>query len=175
MEDCHQNCDCASGKLLCPKVLSVLRLNQAVYNEIASRLYDTLDVHISPFYDEPWVLIRYRQLRVSWVISHEDNNDGQQELSKFPYDKVKLVVHVYTPNPEYLGQIILLWQKVQSRRGPEPWTSQNPGDSFARAPRDRLATGKKGRREHQISHTVIFPTIKSSFHHFVVYAGGWER
>lgn len=79
--------------------LSALRLNQAVYNEIVSRIYDTLDVYISPFYDEPWVLIRCRRLRVSWVIPHKDN-DGQQELSRFPYDKAKLVVHIYTPIPK---------------------------------------------------------------------------
>ncbi|OJZ92812.1 hypothetical protein ASPFODRAFT_56361 [Aspergillus luchuensis CBS 106.47] len=91
--------------------LAILRTSQAIYHDIADRLYDTFDVHLSTIFEDPWIEIRCKLLRVNWVIGRRDYNKFSN-LARVPYDKVKLVVHINAPDPDDSGQMILLWEKI---------------------------------------------------------------
>ncbi|PYH94370.1 hypothetical protein BO71DRAFT_476281 [Aspergillus ellipticus CBS 707.79] len=97
--------------LLTARSLAILRTSQAIYREITERLYDTFDIHISPIFEDPWLKISSRRLRVSWFINERDCV-AHLRLARIPYSKVKLVVHIYAPDPKDPGQLILLWQKI---------------------------------------------------------------
>lgn len=91
--------------------LAILRTSQAIYHDIADRLYDTFDIHLFPTFEDPWIEIRCKLLRVKWVIGRRDYNKFSN-LARVPYDKVELVVHIYAPDPDDCGQFILLWEKI---------------------------------------------------------------
>lgn len=91
--------------------LAILRTSQAIYHDIADRLYNTFDIHLTTFLEDPWIEIRCKRLRASWVIGRQDFLKFS-DLARVPYDKVKLVVHIYAPDPDDCGQFILLWEKI---------------------------------------------------------------
>ncbi|KAL3261764.1 hypothetical protein ABHI18_003438 [Aspergillus niger] len=92
--------------------LKILRCSRAIYGEITDRLYDTLNIHLSPVFNEPWIEIHCKRLRLRWTIpNHSWTAKGR--FSRAPYYKMNLVVHIYAPDPRDPGQIALLWQKVQ--------------------------------------------------------------
>ncbi|PWY85497.1 hypothetical protein BO83DRAFT_394865 [Aspergillus eucalypticola CBS 122712] len=98
-------------KLVQEGSLAILRTSQAIYHDIADRLYNTFDIHLSSTFEDPWIEIRCKLLRVKWVIGRRDHNKFSN-LPRVPYDKVKLVVHIYAPDPDDCGQFILLWEKI---------------------------------------------------------------
>ncbi|GKZ69526.1 hypothetical protein AnigIFM50267_004737 [Aspergillus niger] len=91
--------------------LAILRTSQAIYHDIADRLYDTFDIHLTTLLEDPWIEIRCKRLCASWVIGRQDFLKFS-DLARVPYDKVKLVVHIYAPDPDDCGQFILLWEKI---------------------------------------------------------------
>ncbi|THC89870.1 hypothetical protein EYZ11_010671 [Aspergillus tanneri] len=90
-----------------------LETSQDLYQEISDRLYDTFDIHISPLWEAPWVDIRCKRLRLRWH-AKESDDPMLKKFSSIPYKKTRLAVHIWPPDPDDPGQIILLWQRVQS-------------------------------------------------------------
>ncbi|GKZ72979.1 hypothetical protein AnigIFM50267_009651 [Aspergillus niger] len=92
--------------------LKILRCSRAIYGEITDRLYDTLDIHLTPVFNDLWVEIHCKRLRLRWTIPNH-SYFVQYRFSRAPYYKMNLVVHIYAPDPRDPGQIALLWQKAQ--------------------------------------------------------------
>ncbi|GJP88832.1 hypothetical protein CBS63078_6964 [Aspergillus niger] len=92
--------------------LKILRCSRAIYGEITDRLYDTLNIHLSPVFNDPWIEIHCKRLRLRWIIPNH-SFPCQHRFARAPYYKMNLVVHIYAPDPRDPGQIALLWQKVQ--------------------------------------------------------------
>ncbi|KAL4787932.1 hypothetical protein BJX76DRAFT_353729 [Aspergillus varians] len=74
---------------------SIMRTSRAIYEDISGRLYDTIEIHLYPLYDDP-------EKDCFW--------DG---LWEFPYNKVKLVINLYSPDPQDKAQFIMLWSKIR--------------------------------------------------------------
>ncbi|PYH89447.1 hypothetical protein BO71DRAFT_413338 [Aspergillus ellipticus CBS 707.79] len=62
------------------------------------RIYDTWDIHITPFYSDPWISIDCRKLKLAWKI--HNNSDSKARFSTIAYDRLELVVHIYAPDPD---------------------------------------------------------------------------
>lgn len=92
--------------------LTILRCSRAIHGEITNRLYDTLNIHLTPVFNDPWIEVRCKRLRLRWTIPNH-SWIAQARFSCIPYHKVNLVIHIYAPDPRNPGQIALLWQKVQ--------------------------------------------------------------
>ncbi|PYH30083.1 uncharacterized protein BO87DRAFT_400755 [Aspergillus neoniger CBS 115656] len=92
--------------------LTILRCSRAIHGEITKRLYDTLNIHLTPVFNDPWIEVRCKRLRLRWTIPNH-SWIAQARFSWIPYHKVNLVIHIYAPDPRNPGQIALLWQKVQ--------------------------------------------------------------
>ncbi|OOF93315.1 hypothetical protein ASPCADRAFT_7547 [Aspergillus carbonarius ITEM 5010] len=92
---------------------AILRTNKAIFNDIAGRLYNTLQLHISPSYSDSWLLLQCKRLRVSWHLSKPELMKKSAKFRNLPWGSLKLVVHVYAPAPNDPGEIILLWQRVE--------------------------------------------------------------
>ncbi|GKZ27478.1 hypothetical protein AbraIFM66951_001296 [Aspergillus brasiliensis] len=92
--------------------LDILRCSRAIYGEITDRLYDTVDIHLTPLFNDPWIEIHCKRLRCRRTIPNHSYH-VQRRFSRAPYYKMNLVVHIYAPDPRDPGQIALLWQKTQ--------------------------------------------------------------
>ncbi|PWY93019.1 hypothetical protein BO94DRAFT_460778 [Aspergillus sclerotioniger CBS 115572] len=92
---------------------AILRTNKAIFNDIAGRLYDTLQIHISPSYADSWLQLQCNRLRVSRHLSKLELKKKFDKFQDLPWGSLKLVVYVYAPDPNDPGQIILLWQRLQ--------------------------------------------------------------
>lgn len=91
--------------------LAILRTSRALYHDIADRLYDTFDIHLSPLFEDPWIDIRCRLLHANWVIEERDY-PRWMKLARLPYHRVKLVIHLYAPDPDDPAQFAILWAKA---------------------------------------------------------------
>ncbi|PWY96166.1 hypothetical protein BO94DRAFT_591721 [Aspergillus sclerotioniger CBS 115572] len=91
--------------------LSIFSSSRAIYKEITDRLYDTLNIHLTPSLKDPWIEVHCQRMRLHWSI-HDYCLDCQHRFARVPYHKVNLVVHIYAPDPRDPGQIVLLWQKT---------------------------------------------------------------
>ncbi|KAL4911947.1 hypothetical protein BDW62DRAFT_206949 [Aspergillus aurantiobrunneus] len=69
-----------------------MRASRAIYGDISGRLYDTIEIHLSPLVGEDCF----------W-----------NGLWGLPYDKVKLAINIYASDPQEKAQLILLWLKVR--------------------------------------------------------------
>ncbi|KAL4783111.1 hypothetical protein BJX76DRAFT_330972 [Aspergillus varians] len=95
---------------------TLMRTSRAIYNEIKPRLYDTLDIHIYPASNDPWIRISFRRLpNTSWSLIQEgDCFRVRGGLRNLPYNRFKLTrVIIYAPDPNNLGQLMYLWVKVE--------------------------------------------------------------
>ncbi|GLA74310.1 hypothetical protein AtubIFM55763_005549 [Aspergillus tubingensis] len=92
--------------------LKILRCSRAIYREITDRLYDTLNIHLTPVFNDPWIEIHCKRLRLRWTIPNHSWT-AQHRFLCIPYYKVNLVIHIHAPDPRDPGQIALLWQKAQ--------------------------------------------------------------
>ncbi|PYI08326.1 hypothetical protein BO78DRAFT_395717 [Aspergillus sclerotiicarbonarius CBS 121057] len=91
----------------------ILRTNRAIFNDIAGRLYDTFDTHISPSYNDSWFQLQCKRLRVSYHLSKPELTQKHDKLRNLPWGYLKLEVHLYAPDQHDPGQIILLWQRLE--------------------------------------------------------------
>ena len=92
--------------------LSILSSSRAIYKEITERLHDTLNIHLTPVFDGPWMELHCKRLQLRWSIRHH-SLASQHRFARVPYNKMNLIVHIYAPDPRDPGQIVLLWQKAQ--------------------------------------------------------------
>lgn len=90
---------------------AIMRTSRAFYEDISDRLYDTIQYHLYPRYDDPWIRVSSRRLRVSWTVERRENCfwGGLWDL---PYNKTNLSIRIYAPDPKEKAQLIQLWLKV---------------------------------------------------------------
>ncbi|OJI87269.1 hypothetical protein ASPTUDRAFT_54257 [Aspergillus tubingensis CBS 134.48] len=74
--------------------LAILRTSQAIYHDIADRLYDTFDIHLFPTFEDPWIEIRCKLLRVKWVI-------GRRDYNKFKISKLTQILCTIDDSRKY--------------------------------------------------------------------------
>ncbi|RAL16182.1 uncharacterized protein BO97DRAFT_431887 [Aspergillus homomorphus CBS 101889] len=91
-----------------PASIKLLCCSRAIYEEITKRLYDTMDIHLWPHVQEPWIDMSCRQLRLRWGI----DNHNKHRFSRLPYHKTHLYIHIYAPDRQDPGQIVLLWKRI---------------------------------------------------------------
>ena len=87
--------------------LGILRANRAIYDEITSRSFDTIDVHIVPSVDE-WTTVSPRRS------SHSAVSYKEYSFCHFPLEKANLSIHLYAPDPQDPGQLLSLYSKVDN-------------------------------------------------------------
>jgi hypothetical protein len=105
---------------------NIMRTSHGINEEISERLYDTLDIHLSPIYDDPWIRVSCRRMHLNWTIKspteknkHTPNPDKccrdiYDGLLPLPFEKLKLVINIYAPDHRDGAQLLLLWQKVRA-------------------------------------------------------------
>ncbi|KAL4918133.1 hypothetical protein BDW62DRAFT_201003 [Aspergillus aurantiobrunneus] len=96
---------------------SLMRTSRAIYNEIKPRLYDTLDIHVYPRHNDPWIRVSFRRLpNTSWSLMEEAHCfRARGGLRNLPYNRFKLTrVNIHAPDPKDLGQLMYLWVKIES-------------------------------------------------------------
>ncbi|PWY83578.1 hypothetical protein BO70DRAFT_352392 [Aspergillus heteromorphus CBS 117.55] len=91
-----------------------LQTCRGIYEDIADRLYSTFDIDMSSRYEDPWLTFRCRRLRLSWDLRQPEGRKKWKRFWMLSYEKIKLFVNIYAPDPKEPGEIILLWQKAQS-------------------------------------------------------------
>jgi hypothetical protein len=105
---------------------NIMRTSRGINEEISERLYDTLDIHLSHIYEDPWMRVSCRRMHLDWTIkcpaeknNHTPNPDKScrdiyEGLLPLPFEKLKLVVNIYAPDHQDGVQLLLLWQKVRA-------------------------------------------------------------
>ncbi|BCS19987.1 uncharacterized protein APUU_20419S [Aspergillus puulaauensis] len=92
---------------------SIMATSRAIYEDIGSRLYNTMDIHLYPVYNKPWMWVTCRRLRLSWPFGNR-NGCSCDLVQNMPHDKINLTINVYAPDPQNRFQVILLWMKIQA-------------------------------------------------------------
>ncbi|KAL3477348.1 hypothetical protein BJX99DRAFT_126877 [Aspergillus californicus] len=92
---------------------AIMRSNRTIYEDISYKLYDTIEIHLYPRHDDPWMMVSCKRLRLSWSISREKDclSSGFWNM---PYDKTKLAINVHAPDPSEKAQYIHLWGKARA-------------------------------------------------------------
>ncbi|KAL3444921.1 hypothetical protein BJX65DRAFT_310510 [Aspergillus insuetus] len=105
---------------------NIMRASRGINEEISERLYDTLDIHFSPVYHDPWMRVSCRRMHLEWTIkspaeknNHTSNPDKScrdiyDGLLPLHFEKRKLVANIYAPDHRDGAQLLLLWQKVRA-------------------------------------------------------------
>ncbi|KAB8205640.1 hypothetical protein BDV34DRAFT_212979 [Aspergillus parasiticus] len=94
--------------------LPILRTSKELYAEISHHLYSRISVAIrlNPRKHQ-WLAFRIQNLGISWLI--EEKEDAiQRGFDKFPLQRVPIYIGIHPPNPASPGDLIRLWQNVQS-------------------------------------------------------------
>jgi hypothetical protein len=139
-----------------------MRTSRGINEEISERLYDALDIHLSPIYDDPWMRVSCRRMHLDWTIkcpAEKDNHtpnpdkscrDIYEGLLPLPFEKLKLVVNIYAPDHRDGAQLLLLWQKVRALLA---ILNQAPGSKSVETTwRAHLVLGQQGHDRTYNSH-----------------------
>jgi hypothetical protein len=101
-------------------VPGLMRASRAIHNEIKPRLYDTIDIHVYPLLNDPFIRVSFRRLKnASWSFMEEsDCFRDHGGLHNIPYNRFKNTrVNIYAPKQKSLGQLAYLWVKIDDFAG----------------------------------------------------------
>ncbi|OJJ38140.1 hypothetical protein ASPWEDRAFT_734279 [Aspergillus wentii DTO 134E9] len=88
--------------------LGILRTSREIHDDIISRLYNTIDIHISPVLNEPTAIFpRMRNAASQPAVFYRGH-----KFSNLPYDEINLAIHLYAPDPRDPGQLLLLYERA---------------------------------------------------------------
>ena len=89
--------------------LPILRTSRALHNEITSINYDTVEVHITPAFQEGTLVYLQKKSRQLQSATAYKNS----KFAAIPFDKVNMEIHLYAPDPADPGQLLLLYRKAK--------------------------------------------------------------